>query len=134
MAGLYEIEIPDTARDQFSNKLTSAHTLPFTVVRRAEESQLKPIARSDISFMSRFIEVLEPTSTKDVHTILAGRSYGQELWKFLAVGVLILLVFEIALARWIAANRKTGNQEVIEFESRTGPRKQFQEQLEKLKA
>ena len=134
MAGLYEIEIPDTARETLADVLTAADTLPFTVIRPAEESQLTRLTDAEIGFMSRYIEVLQPASTKDVHTILAGRSYGRELWKILAVGVLFLLVFEIALARWIATNRRTGRQEVIEFDSRSGPGKAFKEQLEKIKA
>ena len=46
--------------------------------------------------------------------IETSRSYGRELWKHLALGVLFLLIFEIALARWVATKRKTGNQEVID--------------------
>lgn len=134
MAGLYEIEIPDVAREQFATVLTSAGTLPFTVIRPAEESRLEPLTRAEIAFMSRYFEVLQPASTKDVHTILAGRSYGRELWKHLALGVLFLLIVEVALARWIATKRKTGSQEVIDFETRRGPKKQFQEQLKKIKA
>lgn len=115
IAGLYEIEIPDTAREPFEKNLTPAGTLPFTVARLPEESQLSPLTRADLARINRHIEVLEPVSTKEVHTILTGRSYGQELWKYLAIGVLILLILELLLTRWIATNRKTGSQEVVEF-------------------
>ena len=116
IAGLYEIEIPETDREQFANTLTRANTIPFTVTRPAAESQLTQLSRSDLASLSNHIEVLRPESTKEVHTILAGRSYGQELWKYLALGVLILLVLEIALSRWIATNRKTGHQDKIDFD------------------
>jgi len=134
MAGLYEIEIPDSDHELFDTLLTPADTIPFTVGRLPDESRLDTIGGGELEFISRFIDVLQPSSTEDIHTILAGRNYGQELWRPLALAVFALLILEIALSRWIATTRKTGSQEVVEFASSPQAREQFQKQLDRFKA
>ncbi|MGI9243000.1 MAG: hypothetical protein ACR2RV_19540, partial [Verrucomicrobiales bacterium] len=134
MAGLYEIEVPDTDRLRFEKLLTPAHTIPFTVGRLPAESQLEALDSTDIAFMSRHIDVLQPGSMSDIQTILAGRSYGQELWRPLALAAFVLLVAEIGLSRWIATSRKTGNQQVVDFASSPSAGDRFQKQVERIKA
>lgn len=134
MAGLYEIEIPESDREPLARILTPANTIPFTVKRLAEESQLTPLSHGDLAFLSRYLDVVEATSPKDILTILAGHRYGHELWRLLALGVLLLLILEIALSRWIAITRRTGSQEVIEFESGSDNSGKFRDQLERIKA
>lgn len=116
-AGLYEIQVPARDRPAFANLVNSAGTIPFTVIRPAAESSLQMLTDEDFAFMNRYAEVLQPQNSTDILTILAGKSFGEELWKYMALAALFLLVAEIALTRWIATSRKTGRQENIEFES-----------------
>lgn len=133
MAGLYEMEIPTAARTGFEGLMTSAGTVPFSVGRPAGESGLTPLTGSQLAFVSGYFDLLQPADTADVLTILAGKSFGEELWKYLAIGALVLLLAEAALARWIARSRKTGANESVEFNSRNGPGKIFQKQLAKVR-
>jgi hypothetical protein len=116
-AGIYEIRVP--ARDQpaLATLVNTAGTIPFTVIRPAGESTLNPLTDQDFAFMNRYVEVLQPKNSTDILTILAGKSFGEELWKYLAIAALFLLVAEVALTRWIATNRKTGDNETVTFHS-----------------
>ena len=50
---------------------------------------------------------------------LIGGIPGQPLWRHLAVAALVVALLEIALARWIAVQRKTGAARVVDFTSAT---------------
>ena len=41
---------------------------------------------------------------------LNGNQFGQELWKYLAMGAFLFLLIEIALSRWIAHSRRMGEE------------------------
>jgi len=133
MAGLYEIAIPVPERAHFEGLLTAAGTVPFSVGRAAGESQLTPLSSDARTFIAGYFDLLQPTTTADALTILAGKSFGEELWKYLAVGALFLLLGEAALGRWIARSRKTGAEESVDFDSRRGPGKGFRRQLAKVR-
>ncbi len=116
-AGLYEIRVPTRARPALESVSTAAATIPFTIIRPAEESELIALTDQDFAFMGRYADILKPENSTDVMTILAGKSFGEELWKYMALGALFLLVAEVALTRWIATARKTGEDESFHFES-----------------
>ena len=63
---------------------------------------------------------------------MTGQQFGEELWKYLAVGALFLLLAEIALSRWIALNRQSGGSNAVDFENRYEPSVQFREQLKRV--
>jgi hypothetical protein len=63
---------------------------------------------------------------------LEGKAFGQELWRPLALGALLLAVCEVLLARWIALRRRTGLDEKVSFEERAAPSASFREQLSRV--
>jgi hypothetical protein len=65
--------------------------------------------------------------------ILTGKSFGEELWKPLAVAAFCFLLIESALARWIAASRRSGTEERIRFEAKGGPSESFRRQLDAIR-
>ena len=69
----------------------------------------------------------------DVLGILTGNQFGRELWKYLVLGAFFFLLAEIALSRWIAVSRRTGEEIKIDFESREAPTTGFKEQLARVK-
>ena len=96
----------------------------------ASESRLKQFSDRDFEFVKSHFEWLRPKDAADINNILAGKGYGEELWRYLAVAALFILLAEIALTRWIALNRRQGEEVVIDFEHKFKAPKQFQEQLE----
>ncbi|MCF6314158.1 MAG: PA14 domain-containing protein [Verrucomicrobiales bacterium] len=132
-SGLYQIEIPDQQAPYFKTLLAAkAKTIPFTVKRDAQESRLTQLSSQDFSFLKEFVTIVDTDTSENVIKILNGSSFGRELWKYLALGAFLILLIEIALSRWIALQRKTGDELTIEFESNHAPSPGFKEQLDKV--
>ncbi|MCB1233217.1 MAG: hypothetical protein KDN19_23435, partial [Verrucomicrobiae bacterium] len=133
-SGLYELKIPEEHRSYFRRFLhDGSGEIPFTVKRDPAESTLRRLDEADFTFLSNFVTVVQPETLEEVLGILQGNQFGQELWKYLALGAFIFLLIEIALARWIAISRRTGEEIKIDFESREAPTTGFKEQLARVK-
>lgn len=133
-SGLYRLRIPEDHRSYFRRFLPQESTeIPFTVKRDPAESTLSRLGEEDFTFLENFVTVVQPDTLEEVLGILQGNQFGQELWKYLALGAFIFLLVEIALARWIAISRRTGEEIKIDFESREAPTAGFKEQLARIK-
>jgi len=130
--GLYQVTLPASARAGIKDLLTSQGNLAFTVVPDATEGVIRPLTDDAFAFFNRYAPTVRPTSAQQVLDVLAGRQFGEELWKYLAVGALFLLLAEIALTRWIARQRQSGADAIINLESRFQPRAAFTSTVEKL--
>ncbi len=130
--GLYQITLPEARRAEFAGLLTPAGTLPFTVIPDASEGRLKPLADDAFALINKYLPTSRPRSVEDVLAILQGRQFGEELWKYLAVGALFLLLAEIALSRWIALQRQSSGGAALDFESRYQPDQKFQAAVDRL--
>jgi hypothetical protein len=131
--GLYQTPLPESARAGLGHVLTPQGTLAFTIVPDPTEGAIRPLGDDAFAFFNRYAPTLRPTSAQQVLDVLAGRQYGEELWKYLAVGALFLLLAEIALTRWIARQRQSGAEATIDLESRFQPGQQFTRTVEKLR-
>ncbi len=132
-SGLYQLAVPQDQRDYFAGLLApGATTIPFTVKRNPDESRLVQLSDNDFSFLKGFVTIIDTDTVDNVIKILTGSSFGRELWKYLAVGAFFLLLLEIALSRWIARERRSGEEITINFESNHAPSAGFQEQLAKV--
>ncbi|MFT5469926.1 MAG: hypothetical protein ACI8UO_005049 [Verrucomicrobiales bacterium] len=134
-AGVYRIHIPEDERAKFGELLgESGVTIPFTVRRDPAESRLQPLTQQDKEFMGEFVAFVQPTTAEEVIHILSGQSFGEELWKFLAVGALMFLLIEVALSRWIASSRRAAEDQSIQFETEDTAGAAFRSQLAKVEA
>lgn len=132
-SGLYQVEVPDAQKNYFKTLLApGSKTIPFTVKRNPDESRLVQLSDDDFSFLKNYITFIDTDTAENVLKILNGSSFGRELWKYLAVGAFLILLIEIALSRWIARERRTGEEVTIEFESNHAPSDGFKEQLAKV--
>jgi hypothetical protein len=80
---------------------------------RFEPAEMRPVADS---LDKSNVKLLLAGSTDELTAAVSGDVPGEEWWKYLAVGVLVVLVAEIALTRWIATNRRTASVTEIDFE------------------
>ena len=134
-SGLYQLEVPEAHRTYFRNFLQDEETrIPFTVKRDPAESTLSRLSEADLTFLANFVTLVEPQTLDEVLGILQGNQYGRELWKYLAIGAFLFLLIEIALARWIAISRRTGEEITIDFESKEAPTAGFKEQLARVRS
>ncbi|MEM1442331.1 MAG: PA14 domain-containing protein, partial [Verrucomicrobiota bacterium] len=132
-SGLYRLKVPENQRPFFSAFLRpDQNELPFTVKRNSEESYLTRLTESDYTFLANFVTLSQPQTLDELIGFLNGNQFGEELWKYLAVGALLFLLIEVALSRWIAHSRRLGEEITIQFESRDAPSTAFHEQLAKM--
>ena len=131
--GLYQVALPPSARAGLAGLLTPQGNLAFTVVPEAGEGEIRPLTDDAFAFFNRYAPTVRPENAQQVLDVLAGRQFGEELWKYLAVGALFLLLAEIALTRWIARQRQSGAEATIDLESRFQPGQEFTRTVEKLR-
>ncbi len=132
-SGLYRLAVPEDQSPFFADFLRPESTeIPFTVRRDASESYLQRLTESDYQFLENFVTLSQPQTLEELIGFLNGNQFGQELWKYLAMGAFFFLLAEIALSRWIAHSRRMGEEISIQFESKDSPSNAFRDQLVKM--
>lgn len=132
-SGLYRLAIPEEQAPYFTDFLRDdSLEIPFTVKRDTAESHLVKLSESDYAFLANFVTLSQPQTLEDLIGFLNGNQFGQELWKYLAIGAFLFLLIEIALSRWIAHSRRMGEEITIQFESKDAPNDAFRDQLAKM--
>jgi len=132
-SGLYRLQVPDNQRAFFADFLRPDQLeVPFTVKRDEAESYLTKLTESDYAFFANYVTLSQPQTLEELIGFLNGNQFGEELWKYLAIGALFFLLVEIALSRWIAHSRRLGEEITIQFESKDAPSSAFHEQLVKM--
>jgi len=127
--GLYRMQLPKEKQKEFGGLAAADGSIPFSVLDDVAESRLTTLGPAELDFMHQRLDMLEPSNARDILNILAGRQFGEELWKYLAAGALFLLLAEIALTRWIAISRRSGEEVAVNFETKFEPSQQFQQAL-----
>ena len=108
-------------------------TLPFAVLPDRAESYLEAVSQEDLDLVSRIVGVLNAADVADVLRILEGKAVGQEFWRYFAIAAFVLLIGETLLTRWIARQRRQGEEEIVDFEGYVVPSATFRSVLDKLK-
>lgn len=100
--GLYRVLLrPDLQRSVAGG----SGSIPFTVSSNVEESVLRPLSSSDRRWLQRRVAMTPLNSPAELTAALTGQIPGRELWRYLAVGVLLCVVGELVMSRWITRRR-----------------------------
>ena len=106
----------------------------FSVARGIEESALDAMTDAQKEAVMQCIQLLQAAEHGDVLSALRGETFGKEIWRILAFGVLLFLVLEVWLTRWISIRRRTGEEENVAFTNEgPGGADSFRESLAKIK-
>jgi len=127
--GLYQMKLPKEQAKEYAGLAAKDGSIPFSIADDVAESRLTQLGQPEMDFMHQRLQMLEPKSATEVLNILAGREFGEELWKYLAVAALFILLLEIALTRWIAISRRSGEEVAVSFEDKFEPSAQFKQAL-----
>ena len=130
--GLYRMKLSKEQQKEYASLAGADGTIPFSVADDSAESRLTPLNTGEMDFMHQRLDLLEPKNAQEILNVLAGREFGEELWKYLAAGALFLLLLEIALTRWIAISRHSGEEVAVNFETKFEPSAQFQQALKQV--
>ncbi len=131
--GVYKATIIESLTDLLKPYCNPEGTIPFVVRAGIAESDLRPAPPESLTFLRRFIELDVATKPDEIATALRGKRFGREIWRSLASAALLFLLLELLLSRWIAIQRRTGQEETIKFEKAGGAPEPFQKQLEILR-
>ncbi|MDA3800487.1 MAG: PA14 domain-containing protein [Kiritimatiellae bacterium] len=115
--GLFKLEVPSMFDQNLSwmfEKNTSL--IPFVITLNSEESLMAALSEGALADITKYVDIMSTSKLEDVKASVEGKSFGREIWRFLAVGALILVLAEIMLSRWIAVQRRTGKEERVKFE------------------
>ena len=131
--GLYHAKVPEAIMHKVNHLLDRDGTIPFSVLVDGEESRLTPLSPEELQLIGKYVSFLVAASADEVVGALYGRAFGRELWQTLALAALVLLILEVALTRWIAIQRRTGEEGHVDFEENAQSTAQFRQQLAAMK-
>ena len=116
--GTYRLVLPPDVARSCAAMCPDANGVPFVVTDTAEESAMALLTDADLDAARTHVragmkhtglereKILVRVETADeLQAAVAGTIPGVEIWRYVAVGLLLALVAEVALTRWIAARR-----------------------------
>ncbi|MGI5870013.1 MAG: PA14 domain-containing protein [Kiritimatiellia bacterium] len=113
--GLYHVTVPSVFTEQLAGVTAADGTIVFSVASGSEESTLEALSPAQTEFLRKYISLSTATREEDVLSALHGQAFGKEVWRILAFAAFVFLVVEIALTRWIAIQRRMGEQRDVDF-------------------
>lgn len=118
--GLFLIELPPALEDDFRGAVSSTE-IPVAITAAADESRFAQLTAADFAAAGELVPVRPSDTLEETRLAVWGRQGpgGEPLWKPLALAALLLGVAEIALARWIAAQRRLGAVVAADYTSHT---------------
>ena len=133
--GVYQVELNDDLTKQLGSAVVQDSDrayLPVAVGNDPTESRLAPLTERQENVASRQLDYFRSSSSEQMVAAIIGDIPGHELWKYLAMIAVVILVAESYIARWIARQRKTGITETVEFISEGERMSTFQERAREL--
>jgi len=130
--GIYRLLLPDMAAKPFAVRLAPGGGVPFVVLGDPEESRLAALTDRNFEEVRKHLEAFRARTTDDLTTAVAGGIPGEELWKYLAVALLLGLVAENGLTRWIASRRKYHVDTAVRFGGQFTDMQTFREQAQEI--
>ena len=123
--GLYRFVLPQPLDGVLAGTPARGKGLPFVVKPDAAESDLVPAGDGEAELIKRFlgdegVRFDSAASAEELNSLIAV-VHTTELWKYLAIGMLVILIGEVALERLIAAQRKAVCRRGVALGASAGP-------------
>jgi len=114
--GLYSFALPPSLAGRFKEDTTAdGKAVPFAVFGDSKEGFIERLSPEDYGHLETQMGVFHAQTFNELSEGVRGNIPGQELWKYLALGLLALILGEVALTRWICARRSAGTEEPTSF-------------------
>ena len=136
--GIYQLEFPSSLDDDLAGLKPVAHPaqgttpLVLSVSRSAGESRLDLLSDTDQATIDQQVDYFAAANDEQMIAAVVDEVPGHELWKYLAVAALAILLAECFVTRWIAQHRKTGVEEKVEFVSDGEKLSSFKERAQQM--
>jgi len=117
--GLYRAILPASLRGRPASQ-PADEGVPFAVLGDAAESRLTVLTDADVDNVKRHLgNLIHAKQPDELTAAIAGGIPGQPLWEYLAIALLIALLAEIGLTRWICLQRRSHQVETVSFGAET---------------
>ncbi len=113
--GLYSVNAPESMKTVLAPAIMPGNKIMFSVSAGVEESRVEAMTVEDMEKLQTYIPISNATKQEDVLNALHGQAFGKEVWRVLAAAAFIFLILEVVLTRWIAIQRRTGEEIDVEF-------------------
>ncbi|MBS3733667.1 MAG: BatA domain-containing protein [Phycisphaerae bacterium] len=118
--GLYRFRLPEPLAAAWEHAPAARTSVPFVVTRDPRESHLAWLLPADMAKVAGYLDASgvrldRAGDVEQLEAMVAGRIPGGPLWAYFALGALAALIGEIALTRWIAAQRRSHTVEPVAF-------------------
>ena len=116
--GLYRLTVPQKVGQDFlvpPAATAAGKGFPFVVLGDAEEGRLTPLTDAELEAAGTHVDLFHARNTARLIEAVTGSVPGEELWKYLAVALLVGLLAEVGLARWIATQRRMHMIDTVSF-------------------
>ena len=120
--GLYSFQLPPSLAERLKAETTDGKTVPFAVFGDPAEGLIEKLQTEDFALLKSQMNVFHAKTFSELASAVKGQIPGQELWRYLALGLLALILGEVALTRWISSQRKAGSTEGVPFVQEGGDR------------
>jgi hypothetical protein len=136
--GIYQLTLPESLERDLqglrpvSQSAGSRPSIPLSVTRAPEESRLELLSDTDQAAIGRNIDYFAAANDRELIAAVIDEVPGHELWKYLVVAALLILLAECFVTRWIAWQRKTGAEEKVEFVSEGEKLSSFRERAQQM--
>ena len=114
------VEVDDALAEQFPQSIIKSgdkFLLPFAVSQTSTESELIPLTVDQQGFAEKYLDYQTVENMEQLVAVIMGNIPGHELWKYLAIAAVLIILAESFVSRWIAQQRKLGTVQEVEFVS-----------------
>ncbi|MFW6132272.1 MAG: BatA domain-containing protein [Planctomycetota bacterium] len=137
--GLYRFRLPADLAGRIDGARPGAEGIPFVVRRDPRESNLAPLLAADFDKIAAAlgaggVRFDRAASVEELTALTAGDIPGAPLWQYFALGALAALIGEIALTRWIAAQRRAHTAEPVAFGTDTEDTRSYRARMRRMVA
>ncbi len=104
-----------TTGDKSETADEGAKAIPFVVMSDPDESKLELLTNDDYNRAGQFVRLSRAETIGELTAAIRGGVPGSEIWRQIAIVVMVLLIAEIITTRAIAAKRKMHLAEPVAF-------------------
>ena len=132
--GLYKFIIPKEVAKHYKMPSAKGGVAWAAAVPSPQETRMTALGKGDFAAVARHVDIFQATTPGEMISAVTGRVPGQELWKYLVLVALLMLIGEVFLSRWITVQRRYHTAAEVSFATKAIDLETFRAHAEKLLA
>jgi hypothetical protein len=124
LPGVYRLDLSSRPELRYSAEAApsaasdaAGASLPLSIAGSPDEGRLEPLSEADESIAAKRLDWFHAADTEQMVAAVVGDVPGHEIWKYLALCAVGVVLAESFASRWIAGQRKLGATQTVDFVS-----------------